>query len=375
MMRKMVIEGEESVSDLCFEAMVYVDRRYAYGSRVDTNMLCKIDMISGECEYVALFPSENTCGKRLHIKAAKYKEHIVFSPSVANNICIYNYVHNEFILIELDACKARNKNVTLKYADIVMNGQYCYLIPATYSQIIKIDMEKKEVVDRFCISTDVKYNFRKDGVVVGDKYYISSANSNLVLELDMAQDVVKTHRVGKYNNGSWGMCYSDEVFWIIPYLAGAIVKWNPKTGEIKENLECYKVISDEEYMFMRGILIGTKIYAIPYYSKHLLVFDTKTEKMEWIYINSDTGIEANVYLGSYEGDVYFLGSSKKIGWIDENLKRCFRWCIETNEIEECTFKIKMNKMEYLGECFGCESGIVKENEVVLQDFLEYIKGE
>lgn len=358
---------------LFFEAMAYVDDRYAYGSRVDKNMLCKVDMLTGECEYVSIFPMEDKNGERLHMKALKYKNKIIFSPSAANNVCIYDYINNKFKMINVHQYEKNGANRKMKYSEIVLNDEFAYVFPATYGDIIKINMETLMVENSISISENVPYIFRKDGLVRSEKLFLTSANSNVILEFDMKAENVKLHRIGQNNNGSWSICDDGENLWIIPYIFGSIVKWNPQTDTVSERFDCNEYFVKEKYMFMKAVVRENKIYAIPLYSELMMILDMETGNIDWININENTDIVTNIYLGYIDNTVIFLGSKVKGRWIKEKDNSCFGWNLITNEINEYNLCLKNDGGEYMKDYFCLPVESMWEDESTLIDYISYLK--
>lgn len=360
----------------CFEAMAYVDERYAYGSCMDKNMLCRIDRHTGLCEYVTIFPDENIYEERLHMKAVVVGDNIVFSPAAAKNIAIYNYLTGVFMMIPVEEEKTINVNYRckMKYGEVVVCGKFVYVIPATCLSIIKIDIEKQEIVKTIRLNIKQKYIFRKDGLIRNNILFLPSSNSNVVIELNMLTDDTRVHKVGDNNNGSWSICDDGETLWLVPFVPGAVVRWNPDTDEIWEYDEYPMGLKYTNMIFIRGVYKNGIVYAIPSSANMVVAIEIKTGEMS-CYKRCDENSDGLVaYMGTYDGSVFLLKCKSWKEWVHRKDNRLFEWIVESNEVKEVVYCLDDNKNKYIYDALIGANGIIKEKTIELKRFVEYISG-
>lgn len=357
-----------------FEAYAFVNERYAYGSRPDRNMLCKIDVQTGMCEYIGMFPDEGANVERLHLKAVTVEGKIIFSPSAANNVAIYDPDSNEFTMLPIyDSYKRdRKANKKQKYGDIVICEHYAYVIPAMYSAILKIDMCNKKVISSIEISGTDKYVFRKGGLLKGDLYYISSANSNIVLILDTSNDSVKLAKVGENNNGSWSIVDDGKAFWILPYIGGKVIKWDISTGKIDEFAGYPHGFKYRDKMFIKGVFCHGKIIAVPTQANMVLSIDVTDGSMSCVQ-QEDAWLDGTIsYLGEYGEEIYLLRCMSEKTWLRAKDNRMYGWNKFNDQIN--TYEILMNNdlCGYVKDVIEREDDRIMEDEIKLQHILKYM---
>ncbi len=354
-----------------FEAMAFVDERFAYGSCMDKNMLCKIDSYSGECEFVSVFPDENLKSERLHMKAITVGNNIIFSPANARNICIYNYTENTFDNISVleDSENSMNYKSSLKYAEIVQYGDTIYVFPASANEIIKLNKNNRSI-EKISLMYENKYLFRKDGLLRGDKLFLPSSNSNAVLVFDFKSDNVNVVGVGENNNGSWSICDDGNELWIIPYAPGNVIKWNPETNMVSEFGDFPSGFTYMEKMFIKGIYDDEKIFAIPSGANMTVSINIKTGTMEMIEKYEEKGMFA--YLGTYGKELLLMKCPSWKNWVRYENNDMLLWDDKNKSMVNVRPYTLINKGAYVYNCLHDANMVIKEQEIKLEDFLECV---
>lgn len=326
---------------LWLEGIAQIDENTAYASCSEFNALFKVDLKTGDCTYVALFPDEKLNAKRLFIKAVFVNGKIYFIPASASAISVYDVETGTFesIIIRDDFVNEKYSR-KYKFADAFIYRDTICILPATYPTVVKLNY-KENTLEYFSKNMpETEYLFRPGTAQIGNKLYVPNTKDNLVLEFDMETNDIRKHYVGKNNHGSWSMVADGDYLWLIPQRHGAIVKWNYKNGDVFE----YDVYPDgyveSDFCFTKGYKSGEHIYVLP--AKANMFIKVKLtgvmEENNLLQLQNHEMVTYMFHLGDYE---YFYKSSKESvqkSFIYYRLNRC------NNFIEEWGFRF-CNKRE------------------------------
>lgn len=351
---------------LRFEAVAVVDEGEVYGAGYDFNALFRLDIMTGDCKYIAMFPEERIEARRLYTSAIVVGERIYFIPTVADNIDIYNTVTGKFTIIPIrsvDKNKYSGYHIAQKFFTATLYKKYIYMLPATYPGIVRIDTTDNtlEYFDSW-VEENI-YSFRKS-VAVDDNYlYIPSAINDIVLKFDMDSCVGQILHVGTENKGCWGICKVGEYFWMSPSGSGAIIKWNPSTGDTEEYSDYPKDFNRENYGFTKIYYKDNKIKLIPSYANmgiQLYCNEAVISKVEYSGISELEITRFMFELGKY---VYLNICTKS----DEEH---IRLNMDNDECEKFAFVFSYNKEAYMQDLhdrLSCDKRVVRETKDISLD--------
>ena len=222
--------------DLIFEAIA-IKGDMAYGSDYYRNGLYKVNMDTGECEYLHLFKKESINGKRLHCQAVWIDSKIYFVPGAANNIAVYtpDSNHMEYIEIPLPTHKEYTfYKAGFKFIRAIKKGYDLWLIPCSYPGLIKLNTLNGEINIYDAWIAEDEYFFRLGLYVENDKIIVANGKSNAVLLFDLENESGTVEHVGRNNQGVMSICKVGNVYWLAPRLPGAIIAWNSATNTVEE---------------------------------------------------------------------------------------------------------------------------------------------
>lgn len=245
----------EKWKDLIFEAIVIRDD-VAYGSDYNRNGLFKVNMITGECEYVCLFKEESVNGRRLHCQALWIDSRIYFIPGAAKNIAIYSPDSNHMEYIEIPRPKPKKYTFykdKFKFIRAIKRENDLWLFPCSYPGIIKFNILNGAINIYDDWIEEDEYFFRLGLHVENYKIMAANGKSNAVLLFDLENKSGTIEHVGFNNQGVMSICKTGDVYWFAPRLPGAITAWNPITNTVEE----YDSYPDD---FVSGNIVFSFIY-------------------------------------------------------------------------------------------------------------------
>lgn len=241
--------------DLVFEAIAVRDD-VAYGSDYNRNGLFKVNMITGECEYLCLFEEESVNGRRLHCQAVWIDSRIYFIPGAAKNIAVYTPDSNRMEYIEIpspEPPKYTFYNTNFKFIRAIKRENDLWLIPCSYPGIVKINTLNSEINIYDNWIAEDEYFFRLGLCVENNKVMVANGKSNAVLLFNLENKSGVIEHVGRNNQGVMSICKAGDVYWLAPRLPGAIISWNPMTNTIEE----YDSYPDD---FVSGNIVFSFVY-------------------------------------------------------------------------------------------------------------------
>lgn len=248
-----------------FEAIAMENQETAYASAYELNGLFRVNLKTGECEYITLFPREEITRSRLHSAAVLIGKKVYFIPSFAKYISVYDLSEGSFSQIsvpksnkEYDFYKGK-----FKFVDAKLYGDNLWLFPSAYLGIVKLNIKTNEisVLDQWIPPEG--YFFRRALCVNGNMAYIPDGVSNYVLELNMENEKTELLQIGNNNHGMMSMKLWKGQYWMAPRLSGAVICWNPDTNFIKEMNEYPEEFATDRIVFSAVIACNDHLYLMP----------------------------------------------------------------------------------------------------------------
>ena len=254
-----------NINQLTFEAIA-INGDVAYASDHDRNGLFKVNMDSGECEFIRLFDGELVNKRRLHCAAIWEENKIYFVPGSANRITIYCPDDNSLETVEIPLPKTEQYTfyrAQYKFIRAIKEEDNLWLVPSTYPGIIKFNMITKsiQIFDEWIKGEE--YLFRLGVALDGDKIIAASGINNLVLIFDMKKQIGQSVRIGSKNNGVMSICKVKDEYWFAPRLSGAIVAWNPDNDNMVEYDDFPEGFEEADIIFSAVYSFEDKVVFVP----------------------------------------------------------------------------------------------------------------
>lgn len=359
---------------LHFEAIAFIGEDKAYAASMLFNGLFEVDMISGKCKYVDMFPDERRNGRRLYFAAECCKGKIVFAPMTAERIAVYDTVTGTFEMLEFMDSDNEQYRRGNKFSNVLVHDNKVFLIGATYPYIIKLDVATYNL-EYIPINITDCFNFRK-GILVGEVYYVSSFNSNYILEFDMRSEQVAVYNLPCDFKGSWNMCYDGNAFWLDSQRSDmALVCWEKKNNavsmisEFPEGFQAFSGNTWHRLIFSNGF-----IWAIPTKANMIIKIDVGTQTVTCGQKVQASDGEQTIYYFDYNNQVYLLQKDMKNPLICQADEEFMKFDILTSQFISYGFKLtegyeklKCDYMKRMTQCFR------EQKALSLHDYLSYIE--
>lgn len=364
----------EQEKALWLEGIAQIDGDTAYASCSEFNALFKVDLKTGDCTYISLFPEEHVNKRRLFIKAIYVNEKIYFIPASASAIYVFCPTANAFERIEIEEnIDDKSYNANAKFADAFICENTIYILPATYPAIIKLDCKKNTLEYIVENMPTCDYLFRPGAAQMGNKLFVPNTKDNLVLEFDMEIDEIQLHHVGKNNHGSWSIVRDENLLWLIPKVHGAVVKWDYFSGEIQEYEQYPEGYRESNFSFTKGYKSGDYIYVLPAQSNVFLRIDSvgSMERSEFLPLAPEEVVTYMPLLGEYE---YFFTRDREN---TESSRTFYRLNRSGNTVEAWAFCFNQGRDAYARDYFteraNLQEGKFKCKESSLHSFEKFLQ--
>ncbi len=345
-----------------------------YFSAWNMNGLFKYNPHTKECKFLKYFSEEENLG--LHSEAILFQNTIWFIPRASERIAIVNLNSLDISYLELPRLGYRSKG---HIPPIRMRGHYeketkfLWLIPYTYKLFLKIDMEKKVIVNVEQWGNDE--SIKSFSVITQNKIwtYRNIHSEIQILDIISGQKAIKkliTNNVtymGIQKIGTW-------IFVFPKLLEDGILLVNSDTYETKiVNLKG----NQQWYYEYQALTKDGDILLVPYVGKTYIKICARLGVCS-IEENKELEVKENAYCSTklvYNDEIWFLSH------VTENPIICY----SNQENKVKYFHIEINRKKYnrdVVECltqFGIEYNPVTEIRIFgeqifqLSTYLHYIK--
>lgn len=353
---------------------LYVSEPYQY----DYKYFCDLSEYSGGAYYLSV----------IDINGKRY-----VCPKNAQNILVLG---DKCIEKKIELEK-RNGNNRSAFYSALSYEQYLILFPLQYSALVIVDTETDKI--RYLednIGIFVKNNERNEKVVGGfwiidGTLYISSPMDSYIYVLDIESGQSEVIELNTKNRG--GYIYMIEInnsIWMLPYKGQTILKWIPKTGNVREytgfpkGFECihpiYKIPTDERPLG-GWAFIGKTIYFTRGWGNMDIKLDMETGVFsQWdVPIpnkeNMETASKEYFYTTGKYGLIWSIEEKNRYKLFYHSERKLYDFDIEKNELDEIEIKFNIDELKQHEDGFNDSSQWLKycccENAFnSLKDFLD-----
>lgn len=355
--------------ELAFVAIAVRDG-VGYASDYDKNGLYKVNMETGDCEFLDVFEDQPMNKKRLHSCAKWIENKIYFIPDSANRIAVYDLGNGNLESISIfqeDVDQYAFYKRNFNFIDAIEYNGFLWMFPCTYPGVLRLDLYTNEIkrLDNWVNNTE--YYFRAKLCLEESKVIIPNGIGNEVLVFDLEKECGKLIRIGHRYNGAMCIRKIGDDYWLAPRNQGAIVSWNRLTNKIKEydvypnKFEIGKVGFSNIYRYKDDIIVSPLMA-----NMGLVLTKGRLEEEKSIEWKQDP-LSSLQYL--FETELYYYYRELS----DKNRSRYFRVNKCDNTVSDYKFHclIRNEMKKTIIQKFESNKIILEEGLVInLQDFIK-----
>ena len=255
--------------------------KWIFASCAQFNSLVKIDIETGDTQFLGKFPNEPLSCEYMHKNTFIMGEDIYFIPYRATNICKYNVMNGTFQEIVIGDENYHGGYIAEQIADKI------YMIPEMPGgSILQLDTRTDKietVVTKNRLLRETK-PLIEDGMVffricaVENRLFLPLKKSNRILEINVSNKNIKSHELEI--GGLLGCFTGQKGIWILGDSKDKIYHWDVTDNEIKSSI--YYSNNEGSRRCINWIVdMGEDVYALPAWGRHILRLEgNKFVKME-----------------------------------------------------------------------------------------------
>jgi len=331
--------AEKKYIRLFFVAVAMLDQNIGYASAYNFNGLFKIDLVTGACEYLAMFPGEKPDAIDLHFCIELYENKLFCFPQRGKYISVYDLEKEQFTLLDLPETKYPYYFKRCKIACSFVHENRIYAVGASYPAVLEIDPDTVEMKQYPFPCGEKRVLFRAGGTFYDGSFYVPSIVSNYVLRFGLEEKIVELLELPEDFPGAWGMASDGSRLWIAPrYQGQKIVCLVPGQGKMMKIKALPEELNYGDSAFLMCFYRGGFIWMYPERAKMVLKIDPKTNQVQEVKKLKRLE-EGETYGCWFMGEQYLFGARKPVAsdWMDEKESFCFRLDLDTWESLPFTF--------------------------------------
>lgn len=311
----------------------------------------------------------------LYGKIVKFENKLIGIPLLADEILIYDYHTGMDKYIPLPDHIFDEKFVERgKFWDVVIDGEYAYLIGYWSNKLLKLDLAEEKILKivKLDIENDLscKDIYFKKACIFGENLIVPSCQKNVVYVMDKDSMNYKVREFEGTDDGFSSLLVDDSNIWLSPRRNGKFVRWQIKTDRVDylDYPEGFKT-ARPSYGFLEKI--EGDILAFPLHARGILRIHVKTLE---IHIDS----RLTEICGKDDAQIQKTGFTE----FDGEKLTIYSWgesCFIEFDIRTCT--IQKNKMKYTDAYYISlmkeslkTNGYVNESDCPLDIFIQNIDG-
>lgn len=349
------------------DCMYLEDCTVWFVSRLD-NILFKMNIKSGEYEYVKALSEHGPDKWRFHPVCVKHENNVYCLPDRGGGIWIYNLLRDNFEQIKLD--NPNSVRIRMKY--LAKYKERLFTVSLGLKQIIVINLRKQEIEYIYTLSNNGDEDLSDNNLMVGTVIYgILNSSKTILYEFNVISQKVKKTIISNKRTFYNTISFDGDKFW----LSGTekeILVWNAKKGIIeyvngfinylhilnfKKN--CVESVSDlaeiYEPLFTKSLFLSGKIWFIPFRTDKVIYINKNTHEVGELLLplekEDKTSIRARGGLCNYKFFLEYVIADRYL--IIYSLKMECHYIIDTlsMNVEKRLSKFLLNKSEDLAEVY------------------------
>lgn len=366
-------------------------------SLINRNGICEVDKETGHARIVKIFEGEALDKECLYWCVKKVGQCLVFAPSVAEKIAVYDILQDSLAYIPLRTAgqNCRQNQLEIKFCNIFRHGMDVYLLGYSYPAIVKINIKTMETtyitdwveeVDADIPKGDSDGYFSHGYIVGGDYVLFPMGCISAVLQLNLKTANTKVIKLKTSMKGIGGLFSLDgNCVWMVGRGRGTnrVACWSRQTGQIKEfEVDGVEDIQEpQSQMFYEPVCVGDKMLLLPFSaacdSIYEICADTGDIKKSGIMENSLKNTEIGLWpwyrimAPVVNGDLLMFITCADFCWHEYHAatgeSRHYYMCLEDEKKQE----------EYFHAVFSGQresDGALLEIKMPLQYFISEISG-
>ncbi len=291
------------MNELFFYNCIKIDNDIWF-SAMDYNGLYRYNLERETTIWEATFPGENMLGRNLYYQVRRYHHFLVFVPSNAATVSIYDTEEHSFRQVKIPSLKKKSVSISdfavPDFAEGVIYQDILYIIGYAYPAIIKINLKTEEIkLIQILHEKKDRGNlfFGVQIVMDNNLLYIPCYYRNSVYIFDMNCDKGVFWTVGKESNHYYRIVQNGKSLYMLTNNCKYIVCWD------RSDDSSYEIELDlKENMDAHIIPRGNYIWVFPNVAEEIYKIDKINSEIKKISLDKRLNIE---YVANYQDGIVF----------------------------------------------------------------------
>ena len=245
----------------------------------DDNAICFLPEDSKEVQFLGFFDKAFS-NRRMYKTIQACGDKIIFAPSLANDIAIYDINSRKTELIalkELDSSKPKY----FKFWTSLCYGDFVFFIGHYYPAIIALNIYTNELhyISEWVEELETNHKnienepYLTEGVIIDDYAYLPFCCSNALLKFNLSNFSWEIIELDVECGGFNGLNKCDDTLYLITRNTNELVRWNYINNSIKKIKVCSDIYTDNYVGFHKPLIFNDYIYLLPIKAKHFYKID------------------------------------------------------------------------------------------------------
>lgn len=273
------------IGSISFGEIIPVEKGIIFSSR-DGEGLYFLKAGEREAKRLAFFPDRRMKEQVFYKSLVKMGDRIFLSPSLADDIAVYDGGTKEIQTIPLDRMFGKAEGLCKFWTSLAV-GNFVYLIGHYYPAIVKLNIHTLELtyltgwveqIERKRKLQDAPY--LGIGIREGDTAFFPCCCTNGILKLDLRTDKTELCEVKTRINGFNGICFSEDRYWLPSRDSYDVAVWDIH----QDRADTLAVLDSKRNKgnFYPPLLLGKKLYLFSNIVGHVYSMDTVDRTIRWI---------------------------------------------------------------------------------------------
>lgn len=351
-------------------------------SAMDRNGLFQYDLINKEMAFKGVFSGENMWASNLHCSILEWCEHLIFVPSMAKHIALYDLKTG---VIDLSDLPRDIEMIDHKFGYAVIWKNKLFLVGDQVPDIYILDLNTRKYrkLNSLQLIINTKYKgmpyISADYVIKNEFIFVITRHSGAVYKINMDTETIQEYWISDAEGGHALICHDGKNFWCLENFEFELRCWNEKNGVI-EKVKIPRGLYDEGGSWTESICFEGKI--LLFQTQNIVFFDPNNKKFSSLQESDlnlmfdseqrNTDLDHHKYTRRIFADrqisnsLFFLTDKGKMYRMRQN-----------HTIEETDTFISINwlmeeKIRWMNQ-IKMQQIMNEQNECSIEIFMEYVK--
>lgn len=272
-------------NSILFDEM-QLDGEYAWAGGTKLNALFKIDLNSGQCQFVTDFIDYDLNNFRKNQICRKCKDDVFCFPDFGSSIWVYNTKDKQLNSIPVDC----DDGVRIGIFIVVEGENQLFAVSQGLNKIFEVDIQTKKIIERHeIVKGREKIETSESSVMVDGKLYFVIVDTGNICEFDLVSKKIQLYSIFQEDQRIYTICHDGHCFWMSGRTR-ELFRWDKTLNQIQA-FDCfpsdfgrYYISKDNQFsvdyskeyvkpIFCHCVCLPEEIWFIPFDANMIIYID------------------------------------------------------------------------------------------------------